>query len=188
VKAYRLLAERFRLTPVEIHLYKQIPTGKGLGGGSADGAFCLQLLNRHFSLGLSQKEMLSYAAQLGSDVSFFIQQPPFISCLATGKGDVLEPFPIDLSQYRIELRFPPVSVSTAEAYAGIEPRPRKVALRDLLLQPVDTWKYVVRNDFEETIFKKYPLISHYKQALYREGAVYASMTGSGSAVFGLFRI
>lgn len=188
VKAYRLLAELHPLSPVDIHLYKQIPAGTGLGGGSSDGAFTLQLLNRHFSLGLTQEALHSFAAQLGSDVPFFIQQPPLLPALATGKGDVLEPFPLDLSPYRVELRFPPLSVSTAEAYANVRPRLQRMALRDLLEQPVDTWKFVVENDFEETVFEKYPLIRQYKQELYREGAVYASMTGSGSAVFGLFRI
>ncbi len=188
IRAYNLLSEHFHMTPVEIHLYKQIPAGTGLGGGSSDGAYCLQLLNRHFTLGLSQPELHSFALQLGSDVPFFIQQPPLSMCLASGRGDILEPFAMDLSQYRIELRFPPVSVSTAEAYSGVVPDNNRVSLRDLLLQPIDTWKYVIENDFEATIFKKYPQIEQYKQMLYQEGAVFASMTGSGSAVYGLFRI
>ncbi|MDD4919484.1 MAG: 4-(cytidine 5'-diphospho)-2-C-methyl-D-erythritol kinase [Bacteroidales bacterium] len=188
VIAYRLLSAHYKLSPVEIHLYKQIPPGSGLGGGSSDGAVCLQVLNKHFALGLRREELLSYALKMGSDVPFFVQQPPALPYFASGTGGVLEPFPLDLSPYRIELRFPPVFISTAEAYAAIKPNNHRVPLRDLLLQPVDKWKYTIGNDFEEYVFHKYPQTSQYKQALYEEGAVYASMTGSGSAFFGLFKI
>ena len=131
---------------------------------------------------------MPYALQMGSDVPFFIQPPPAMPYLASGKGDVLEPFAIDLSPYRIELRFPPLFISTAEAYASVNPQNNRVPLRDLLLQPVDKWRYTIGNDFEKFVFQKYPQTSQYKQALYEEGAVYASMTGSGSAFFGLFKI
>ncbi|MDD4257060.1 MAG: 4-(cytidine 5'-diphospho)-2-C-methyl-D-erythritol kinase [Bacteroidales bacterium] len=188
MKAYRLLAADFPLTPVEIHLYKNIPMGAGLGGGSSDAAFCIQLLNKHFGLNLTHAQLMHYALQLGSDVPFFLQPLPPAAYLAGGRGDLLTPIPLSLSNYRIELRFPPVSVFTAEAYAGMVPQRRDVGLRERLLQPIDTWKCIISNDFETTIFEKFPVIRSYKEALYDEGAVYASMTGSGSAVFGLFRI
>ncbi len=188
VKAYRLIARDFDISPVDIHLYKQIPPGTGLGGGSSDAAFCLQLLNKHFSLGLTITQMHHYALQLGSDVPFFLQSTPYEPYLATGRGDVLTPFDPDLTRYRIEVRFPPVSVSTAMAYGGLRLKKHNTALKDLLMQPIDLWKYIVENDFEETVFEKHPQIEEYKTALYTEGAVFASMTGSGSAVFGLFRI
>lgn len=188
IKAYRLIGRDFDLSPVEIHLYKQIPPGTGLGGGSSDAAFCIQLLDKHFLLGLTPQQMHHYALQLGSDIPFFLQNAPFKSYLATGRGDVLMPFAPDLTQYRIEVRFPPVTVSTAMAYEGLRLKKHNTTLKDLLMQPVDSWKYIVENDFEETVFEKHPQIEQYKTALYTEGAVYASMTGSGSAVFGLFRI
>ncbi|MFA5443405.1 MAG: 4-(cytidine 5'-diphospho)-2-C-methyl-D-erythritol kinase [Bacteroidales bacterium] len=188
VKTYRLIVRDFNLSPVDIHLYKQIPPGTGMGGGSSDAAFCIQLLDKHFSLGLSPGQMHHYALQLGSDVPFFLQNAPFKSYLAMGRGDVLTPFAPDLTQYRIEVRFPPVSVSTAMAYENLSLKKHNTSLKDLLMQPVDSWKYIIENDFEETVFEKHPQIEQYKTALYREGAVYASMTGSGSAVFGLFRI
>ncbi len=187
VKTYALLLERFDLGPVEMHLYKQIPPGSGLGGGSSDAACCLHLLNKHFGLGLSTGELLEYAVRLGSDVPFFMQEGLVKPYLATGKGEVLESFAVDLDAYRFELRFPPVFVSTAEAYAGIVPEKNRTPLRDLLCQPVETWKDVLENDFEKVVFKKYPQVRQCKEDLYREGAVYAAMTGSGSAVFGLFR-
>ncbi|HNR27369.1 MAG TPA: 4-(cytidine 5'-diphospho)-2-C-methyl-D-erythritol kinase [Bacteroidales bacterium] len=188
VKAYRLLAERYKLPPVHIHLYKQIPPGSGLGGGSSDAAACLQILNKHYDLGLRHEELLSHAIRLGSDVPFFIQSTPPLPYFASGKGEVLEPFSLDLSAYRIELRFPPVVISTAEAYTAIKPDSNRVPLRDLLRQPVDTWRDAIRNDFETFVFQKYPGTIQYKQSLYEEGAMYASMTGSGSAFFGLFKI
>lgn len=188
VKAYRLLAQKYKLTPVDIHLYKQIPPGAGLGGGSSDAAFCIQLLDKHFSLGLTRQEKHHYAMQMGSDVPFFLQSAPFMPYMATGRGDVLTPFSVDLSEYHIELRFPKVWISTSHAYEGLRLKKHNTALKDLLLQPIDSWKYIIENDFEETVFEKHPQIEQYKTALYTEGAVYASMTGSGSAVFGLFRI
>jgi len=188
VRAYHLLAEHYKLSPVEMHLYKQIPPGSGLGGGSSDGAVCLQVLNKHFELGLDREKLLSYALQMGSDVPFFMQSLPARPYFATGKGDVLEPFTIVLSPYRIELRFPPFFISTAEAYAAVKPQNNRISLRDLLRQPVESWKHTVVNDFEEVVFQKHPQARQFKEALYEEGAVYASMTGSGSAFFGLFRI
>jgi len=188
IKAYRLIAGHYNITPVDIHLYKQIPPGTGLGGGSSDAAFCIQLLDKHFSLGLTGQQMHDFARQLGSDVPFFLQTAPFKSYMATGRGDILTPFTPDLTQFRIEVPFPPVWVSTAMAYENLRLKTHNTSLKDLLMQPVDSWKYIVENDFEETIFEKHPQIEQYKTALYTEGAVYAAMTGSGSAVFGLFRI
>lgn len=185
-KAYQLLAADYALQPVQLCLHKQIPMGGGLGGGSSDAACCLQLLDKYFGLGLSIEALRGYAARLGSDVAFFVQEQGLQPCLATGRGEVLEPIALDLGAYRLELRFPPVAVSTAEAYAGIKPHRPKVPLREVLARPVSEWKDILVNDFEATVFAKFPIIERYKQDLYNEGALYASMTGSGSTVFGLF--
>lgn len=188
VKAYHLLSQDYPLQAVSIHLCKQIPIGAGLGGGSADAAFCLQALNNHFHLDLSIEQLQSYAAQLGSDVPFFIQDSANPQAfMATGRGECLKPSSLDLSEYKIVLRFPPVQVSTAQAYASLVLKEHKVSLEDLLTRPVSQWRDVVVNDFEPTIFAKYNLIASYKEELYNQGAVYAAMTGSGSAVYGIFR-
>lgn len=194
VKAYRALRADFDIPPVEIHLYKKIPVGAGLGGGSADAAFTLKGLNEMFSLGLSDDSLAGYAATLGSDCAFFIYNRPMIG---TGRGEILQPaeiFPLD--GYEIRLVFPPYFVSTAAAYGGIVPRNRRAAqgekfdprtLQQMLENPVETWKDCVVNDFETTVFAKIPQLASYKDELYAQGAVYASMSGSGSAFFGVFR-
>ena len=187
IQAYDMLAEKHPMGPVEIHLYKKIPPGSGLGGGSSNAAFCLQLLDKHFALGLQAEELMAFATQLGSDVPFFMQDTPPKAFLAEGRGSVLEPFDMALDGYKIEVRFPPVFVSTAWAYKEVVPNTNKQPLEHVLKQPVETWKDVLVNDFERVVFKKHPQIQQYKEDLYREGAVYASMTGSGSAVFGLFK-
>lgn len=182
-KAYRLLATSFRLPSVEVCLHKNIPSGAGLGGGSADAAFMLSALNNCFELGLQEEELLTYALRLGSDCGFFIKnRPAFVS----GRGEQMEDIDIDLSDYELVLVKPALGVSTAEAYAGITPRKAPFDLRKLSSLPVCEWKNVVYNDFERTICLKYPELQEIKEQLYRSGALYASMSGSGSTIFGLF--
>lgn len=183
-KAYQLMKEEFDLPPVEIYLEKQVPVGAGLGGGSSDAAFTLRLLNEMFGLKLSDKQLAERAAKLGSDCAFFIYNEPMIG---EGKGDILTPYDISFEGYYVDVITPEIEVSTAEAYAGIVPAVPAVSLRDALARPVGDWKDVLKNDFESTIFKKYPDIAQIKKDLYDEGAVYAAMSGSGSAVFGIFK-
>lgn len=182
-RAYGLLKEDFDLPPVKIRLVKHNPVGAGMGGGSADAAFTLKTLNSMFSLGLSDAELAVYAARLGSDCAFFIFNRPMFG---EGRGEILTPFDIDLSRYEIRVEIPAgVAVSTKEAYSGIVPRCGK-DLREVLSKPVSEWKELLVNDFEETVFRLHPEIAALKRRFYDEGAVYAAMSGSGSAVFGLF--
>ena len=184
IKAYHLLKKDFPdLPPVSIHLHKHIPIGAGLGGGSADAAFFIKLLNKTFELGLDAEAMMNYARQLGADCAFFINNKPVY---AYNKGDEFEPVDIDLSVYKIVLVMPPVHVSTAEAYGGIKPAPVAKSLKDLIKLPVAEWKQHIKNDFETHIFKAYPVIQEVKTELYDLGALYASMSGSGASVFGIF--
>lgn len=191
VRAWRLLEADFNLPPVAIHLYKQIPVGAGLGGGSSDAAFTLAGINRLFGLGLSESRLAGYAARLGSDCAFFCYNRPMCG---RGRGDELTPVSaptlqqiLDPEQYRIRLVCPDIHVSTADAYGNIRPRQRTDRLEDLLLNPVETWKKNVCNDFEESVFRQYPRLAQLKEKLYAEGAVYAAMSGSGSTLFGIFR-
>ncbi|PRD56381.1 4-(cytidine 5'-diphospho)-2-C-methyl-D-erythritol kinase [Sphingobacterium gobiense] len=183
LRAYHLLAEKFKIPPVHIHLHKQIPYGAGLGGGSSDGAFVLKMLNEKFDIGLSTLQLENEAAKLGADCPFFIQNKP---CYAEGIGTDLSPVPIDLSDRFLVLVKPSVNISTAEAYQQVVPHPAKDDLKEVLHLPVQDWKFYVKNDFEEGVFDKYPLIREIKLALYAQGAMYASMSGSGSAVYGIF--
>ena len=187
-KAYRLLDEEFSLPSVKIFLEKTSPVGAGLGGGSSDAAFALRMLSDLFALGLSDEDLASRAARLGSDCAFFVYNRPM---LGSGRGEVLEPYGIDLSAYAIKVVVPAgVAVSTADAYRGIVPRELsapQMPFRDALTLPVERWRDSLVNDFEATVFKKYPEVAQAKQRLYDEGAVYASMSGSGSALFGLFK-
>ena len=194
VKAYNAVKADFDIPPVAIHLYKKIPVGAGLGGGSSDAAFTLKGLNEMFSLGLSDARLAEYAATLGSDCAFFIYNTPM---LGTGRGEILAPAEIyPLDNYEIKLVFPPYFVSTGAAYGGIVPRDKRVAngekfdsrqLVQMLSEPVEEWKNCVVNDFETTVFAKIPELAPYKDELYAQGAVYASMSGSGSSFFGIFR-
>lgn len=172
-----------RIPPVKIHLHKNIPFGAGLGGGSADGAFMLNLLNHYFDLGETSASLESMAARLGADCAFFINNQP---AFATGIGNILQPISIDLKGYYLGLVIPPVHVSTPEAYRHVKPAYPHVRLLDAITQPIEMWKDVVLNDFEMSVFPKYPQIEALKQDLYNQGAVYASMSGSGAAVFGIF--
>ena len=184
-KAYHVLAEDFKMPPVKIFLEKTSPVGAGLGGGSADAAFALKMLNELCELGLSDQQLAGYAARLGSDCPLFIYNRPMIG---EGRGEILTEYPLDLSAYDLQVLTPEgVSVSTKEAYAGIRPRLPEVSLRDALARPVEEWADVLFNDFEETVFSKYPELAAIKRSLYDSGAVYASMSGSGSALFALYR-
>ncbi len=183
IRAYELLRQDFDLPPVQIHLHKIVPIGAGLGGGSADAAFALKLLNEQFSLNLSGTQLEGYARLLGSDCAFFIQNRPLY---CTEKGDVFSEITVDLSGYHIMLVYPNLAISTAEAYAGIQPRQPEIALYDQLLSPINTWQNSIHNDFEDSLFLKYPDLARIKNQLYETGAIYASMSGSGSTVYGIF--
>ena len=184
VKAYLLLQKDFDLPSIDIKLHKHIPSGAGLGGGSSDCAFMISLLNRRFNLRMRESMMERYAAQLGSDCAFFIANTPSI---ATGRGEILNPINLTLKGYTILLVKPDVAVSTAEAYAGVTLHKPETALADAVMRPVSEWKKCVFNDFEPSVFKKYPLLADIKQRLYDLGAEYAAMTGSGSTIYGIFR-
>ncbi len=184
VKAYLLLREEYGLPPVDIHLFKHIPTGAGLGGGSADGAFMIKMLNEKFNLGLSLQEMESHAVKIGADCAFFIQNQPV---LATGIGNIFTPLHLSLADYHLVLVKPQLSIPTRDAYAGVTPYCPEKALEDIIHQPIDTWKDDLVNDFERTVFARYPQVAAIKDKMYDLGAIYASMSGSGSAVFGIFR-
>ena len=183
VKAYQLLNARFGLPSVDIQLLKRIPSGAGLGGGSADAAFTLKLLNEKFGLGLRDRELEACAAQLGADCAFFIRNRP---TYAEGIGNVFSPVSLSLKGYRIWLVKPDVFVSTRDAFARIKPRRPSTSLRQVAQLPVEEWKGRMVNDFEESVFPQFPVIAEIKSEMYRRGAVYASMSGSGSSVYGLF--
>ena len=183
VKAYLLLDKEFHLPPVEIHLYKHIPSGAGLGGGSSDAAFMLKLLNEHYNLQLSDKQMEDYAATLGADCAFFIKNTP---TYAEGIGNIFSPIELSLKGYRIMIVKPDVFVSTREAFANIRPHRPEYPVREVIRRPVAEWKDTLINDFEASVFPQYPVIGEIKEELYHQGAIYASMSGSGSSVFGLF--
>lgn len=184
VKAYHLMKEDHDLPPVKIHLHKHIPIGAGLGGGSADAGFFIKLLNQAFDLRLSTGAMLNYARRLGADCAFFIESVPVF---AFDKGDQFEPVQLDLSAYHLALVMPPEHVSTAEAYRGVKPAPVKQSLKELITLPVEEWRQYIKNDFEDSIFKSHPAIRGVKANLYEAGALYASMSGSGASVFGIFK-
>ena len=202
MRAWQLLHECYGIPPVAIHLWKGIPAGAGLGGGSADAAFTLRMLSEMFSLGLSDELLASLAARLGSDCAFFVYNRPMV---ASGRGEVLVPYEINVAKFRIEVVTPPVHVSTREAYAGVTPRESqsgisantppagfdpaisRLSLREALSRPVDEWREVLVNDFEPSVFAAHPELARIKADLYARGARYASLSGSGSAIFGLFQ-
>jgi len=184
VKAYRLLKkDKPELPAIKMHLHKVIPSGAGLGGGSSDGAFALTLLNKKFNLGLSEDQLLQYALQLGSDCPFFIKNQP---CYATGRGENLEEVQIDLSDFKIVFVNPGIHVDTGHAFSQIIPDNKRDSIKDIIKAPVDQWKNELSNDFETTVFSQHPEIKQVKEKLYEQGAVYASMSGTGSTVYGLF--
>ena len=186
VKAYGLLSEQYKLPPMKIYLEKTSPVGAGLGGGSADAAFALRMIAELAGMDLSDEELAGFAARLGSDCAFFIYNRPM---LGTGRGEILEPFDIDLSGYRLDVIVPEgISVSTADAYRGIVPKVPDLPLREVLAHPVTEWKGLLVNDFETSVFEKHPRLAEIKQSLYDDGATYAAMSGSGSALFSLRRV
>lgn len=184
VKAYRLLDEKYSLPPVNLHIYKTIPMGAGLGGGSSDGSHTLKLLNNFFKLNIANDTLLEMAAKLGSDCPFFIENKPM---LVKGRGEVLNPIDLDLGRYYFLVVHPQLHVSTAEAYSMIQPGEMQFDLANkITLHEVSEWKNFVHNDFEKPVFAKFPVIAEIKNGMYANGALFASMSGSGSAVYGIF--
>ena len=184
VKAYGLLEADFKLPPVKIFLEKTSPVGAGLGGGSADAAFALRMYRDLFALDVSDEDLSTYAAALGSDCALFLHEGPVFG---EGRGEVLTPYELDLSAYDLQVIVPEgIAVSTADAYRGIVPAMPAEPLRQVLRRPVSEWKDLLVNDFEKTVFAKHPQLAAIKQSLYDSGAVYAAMSGSGSALFVLY--
>lgn len=183
-RAYRLLQADFpQLPAIHMHLHKHIPTGAGLGGGSSDAAFTLKLLNTKYHLGIPDEQLERYAAQLGSDCAFFIRNK---ACFATGRGEILEPIELDLSGYSFLLVHPGIHVNTGWAFSQLTPGQPAVPLKEIKWKEPSTWKATLTNDFEDVVVQAYPAIGEIKERLYSNGAVYATMSGSGSAVIGMF--
>ena len=183
IKAFQMLAADYTLPPVSIHLLKTIPIGAGLGGGSSDAAFTITALNRLFDLEISLEKQQDYARRLGSDCAFFIENK---AVFAFEKGDYFEPIDLSLKGKWIVMINPGIHISTIEAYSGVKPGKPESDLRNLLKEPIASWKSTIKNDFEVTILKKYPLLEKIKQNLYDSGAAYAAMSGSGSTLYGIF--
>lgn len=185
VKAYRLLKKDYpQLPAVKIHLHKTIPSGAGLGGGSADGAYTLKLLNDQFNLQLSGEQLRSYALQLGSDCPFFISNK---TCYASGRGEVLQPVSLNLENYKIVIVCPGIHINTAWAFSQMKVGHKSPSLLQVINNPIESWKTTIKNDFEEVIFPGHPQLKEIKDQLYSAGAVYASMSGSGSSLYGIFK-
>lgn len=185
VRAYQLLKKDFPTLPrIHTHLWKGIPTQAGMGGGSSDCAYMLLLLNQQFHLGLTEKQLIDYAAQLGADCAFFILSRP---CYAEGIGEKLQPIDLSLNGYYLAVVRPDIPVSTKEAFSRIHPHYPAQNCRETVMQSVETWRDTLVNDFEESVFTLHPEIGDIKQQLYNMGATYAAMTGSGSALYGLFK-
>jgi len=184
LKAYQILKNDFpQLPAVKIHLYKEIPMGAGLGGGSSDAAFTLQLINKKFQLNLKTEQLLDYALRLGSDCPFFIINKP---CFATSTGEILQPINIDLKNYKILIVNLGIHIETKWAFSKIKPAQPTASIQQIVTQPVKTWKDKLINDFEIPVFNEYPQIKKLKTQLYNAGALYASLTGTGSTVYGIF--
>ena len=184
VKAYKLLDNLHNLPPIEINLLKHIPSGAGLGGGSADAAFMLCMLNQHFQLNIPNDQLEVYAAQLGADCAFFVENKP---TFAEGIGNIFSPIELSLKGYKLLLVKPDIFVSTRDAFAQIKPKRPTISLKEVAKMPVEAWKTYMVNDFEESVFPQFPAIADIKAKLYDMGAIYASMSGSGSSVFALFK-
>ena len=184
VKAYNLLKADFNLPCVKIHLHKRIKIGAGLGGGSSDGVFTLILLNDIFNLKLSKDDLKRYAIILGSDCPFFVENTPHI---VSGKGELMKKIDINLKNYEFKFFFPDIFISTKEAYSNIEPKNPEVNLLDVISSPLQEWKEKLKNDFESYVFQKYPQLQKIKNEFYERGAVYSSMTGSGSVIYAIFK-
>lgn len=183
VKALNLLKKQYKIPDVEIHLLKAIPFGAGLGGGSADAAFMLKLLNDYFNLHISIEKLEELASEIGADCPFFIRNKPVF---ASGIGNIFEPINLSLKGYYLCLIKPEIMVSTPEAYSKVIPKVPVISLKEIIQRPISEWKQWMVNDFESSVFSKHPEIESIKNLLYRKGAIYAAMSGSGSSVFGLF--
>ncbi|MBO7461758.1 MAG: 4-(cytidine 5'-diphospho)-2-C-methyl-D-erythritol kinase [Bacteroidales bacterium] len=182
-KALALLRENYTVPPIDIAMLKNIPVGAGLGGGSADAAFFIKEINSFFSLGMSTDQMKELASRLGSDCAFFIDNTPKY---ATGRGEIMQSVPSVLDGYTIKVIKPLFNISTKEAYSKVKPQTPKTSLLEDYKRPVKEWKDYIKNDFEQFLFPEHPELQRYKDALYESGALYAAMTGSGSALFGIF--
>lgn len=183
IKAFNLLKAEFNISNVHIHLLKNIPFGAGLGGGSSDAALTLKMLNQKFDLNLSDTQLETYAAQLGSDCAFFIKNS---AQLATGRGEILKPIDLDLNKKSFLLIKPNFGISTKEAYANIRTNDKNESIEQIVLNRVEDWQGRLKNDFEEALFPKYPVLAEIKKQLYEQSAIYAAMSGSGSTMFGIF--
>lgn len=187
VKAYNMIAADFEIPRVHAHLYKNIPSEAGLGGGSSDAAYMIRLLDQRFRINIGNAEMEKYAARLGADCPFFITAEP---SYAEGIGEILSPVNItdnNLEGYSLVVVKPQIAVSTKEAFSSITPRKPKMCCRDIVAQPIETWKDALCNDFEESVFGIYPQLNDIKNRIYTLGAAYAQMSGSGSSLFGIFK-
>ncbi len=184
IKAYLLFKKKYDVPEIDIYLRKNIPFGAGLGGGSADAAFILKLLNKFTEFHLQDDELESFASQIGADCPFFIRNKPVF---ATGIGNIFNPVELSLKGYFITLIKPDIHVSTKEAYSMVTPKQPELSLTEIIKNPVETWKDTMVNDFEKSVFAQYPKIKNLKEKLYEQGAIYASMSGSGSSVFGIFK-
>jgi 4-diphosphocytidyl-2-C-methyl-D-erythritol kinase len=183
VKAIQLLKKDFQIPDIKMHLHKIIPMGAGLGGGSSDAAFTLKLLTEYFHWNLSSGDLKNYAKQIGSDCSFFIDNVP---AFASGRGEILEKIDLDLKEYFILIVKPDVHVSTAEAYNMVKPAMPQKSIKEIIRLPFAEWKTFLKNDFEEYVFENFAIIGEIKRNMYQQGALYSSMSGSGSAVYGIF--
>jgi 4-diphosphocytidyl-2-C-methyl-D-erythritol kinase len=184
LQAYKLLKAKYPpIQPLNVHLHKSIPLGAGLGGGSSDAASMLKLVNKFFNLDIPEEKLRDYALELGSDCPFFMQSAP---CFATERGEILQPVELDLSVYSILLIHPEIHINTASAFSGIVPSPPAHSLKKSITQPISEWKKTIQNVFEISVFEAYPFLRHIKEKLYESGALYASMTGSGSTLYGIF--
>ncbi len=183
-KAYLLLRDAYHLPNLKIYLYKYVPVGAGLGGGSANAALTLLLLNKLFNLNLSEEQLINFARMLGSDCAFFIKNNPVY---AYEKGDKMEDIELNMQNYKLVVIKPDFEISTADAYKEVLIQSPPMDLKEIIKLPVEEWKDVLSNNFEDHMFKKYPALKKIKEILYTRGAVYASMTGSGSAIYGIFR-
>lgn len=183
IKALKLIRERYNIPPLEIHLLKKIPFGAGIGGGSADATFMLKLLNNTFSLNINNEEMVLLASKLGADCPFFVYNHPMF---ASGIGEQLEEIELSLEKYYLVLVKPDIHIPTKDAFALILPQQPQFSLKNIIKRPITEWKNLMYNDFERSIFPKYPVIADIKQELYNSGAIYASMSGSGSSLYGIF--
>ncbi|QRQ63650.1 MULTISPECIES: 4-(cytidine 5'-diphospho)-2-C-methyl-D-erythritol kinase [Sphingobacterium] len=183
IRAFELLKKDYGIPPVSIDLVKQIPIGAGLGGGSADASFVLKGLNTLFQLNLTEEQLAGYAAKLGADCPFFIANNPVF---ATGIGTDFKDLNLNLDGYHLVVIMPNIHISTAEAFAAVQPKAPEVNLEEAIRLPIQEWKFHIRNDFEDGIFESYPLLKEIKETLYQKGAIYASMSGSGAAIYGIF--